>query len=392
MTFKTLSKSEPTINTNIVSFHHLGCESPSLPRGSIHIVVAGYKYNQDDAGIRFGPDNYLFDLRLTNADIYWYRRVQPQQPLAPPMQGPCGMTLFERLLLPNYGREGAAFINHVLEIYDQPSIPKSIVFLHGHAAASRHTSCDAVFSRSTLVYRDLANKRGSLWNNSTHNHFSVQNHMMTLTSSIHGTKHFRPFTWYGMDEPNAPRVLPEEVLMADSIGELQKTPCWLFQQRWKHIINVTLSPLRQFQSSCCASFLLPGHRIRRFPRAFYQDWLSVLTDESQPDQGRECFEYVVYTWFGDEQELLTSEHIIDDFYKAANGLIYYANEHNETHVNGRTFVDSTVVNRMTRCKAASQETIEQFEKKQKWNNQWKRFHGAVSNGMELPKISLNTTT
>jgi hypothetical protein len=43
------------------------------------------------------------------------------------------MTLFERLLLPNYGREDAAFINHMLEIYDQPSIPKSIVLLHGHA-------------------------------------------------------------------------------------------------------------------------------------------------------------------------------------------------------------------------------------------------------------------
>jgi|Transcript_12462 hypothetical protein len=38
--------------------------------------------------------------------------------------------------------------------------------------------------------------------------------------------------------PNAPRV-PEEVLVADSIGEFKKTPCWLFQQRWKHaILNV----------------------------------------------------------------------------------------------------------------------------------------------------------
>jgi hypothetical protein len=53
MTIKTLFKSEPTINSNIVtvSFHHLDCENPSLPRGSIHIVVAGYKYNQDDSQV-----------------------------------------------------------------------------------------------------------------------------------------------------------------------------------------------------------------------------------------------------------------------------------------------------------------------------------------------------
>jgi len=89
----------------------------------------------------------------------------------------------------------------------------------------------------------------------------------------------------------------------------------------------------------CASFLLPGHRIRHFPRAFYQDWLSVLTDESQPDQGRECFEHVVYTWFGDEEHLLFTTEQIDDFYKAANGLIY-ANEHNETRFNG-SFIEST---------------------------------------------------
>jgi hypothetical protein len=47
----------------------------------------------------------------------------------------------------------------------------------------------------------------------------------------------------------------------------------------------------------------------------------------------------VYTWFGDEEHLLFTTEQIDDFYKAANGLIY-ANEHNETRFNG-SFIEST---------------------------------------------------
>jgi len=79
------------------------CETPSLPRGSVHIVVGTYKYNDPEEGIGFDHDNYLFDLGLTNADIFWYRRVEPEEPLRE-MEGPCGMRLHERLLLPNYGR------------------------------------------------------------------------------------------------------------------------------------------------------------------------------------------------------------------------------------------------------------------------------------------------
>ena len=67
--------------------------------------------------------------------------------------------------------------------------------------------------------RDLV-KSGSLLDNTMHNN-SVQHHLMTLTSSIYGTKQFHPFKWYGIDEPNAPRV-PKEVLMANSIGEIAK--------------------------------------------------------------------------------------------------------------------------------------------------------------------------
>lgn len=129
-----------------------GCESPSLPRGSVHIVVGGYKYKKPEAGIRFEANhNYLLNLGLTNANIFWYRRVHANEPLRQ-VQGPCGIQLQERLLLPNHGRDGAALFDHILEIYDKPP-PKSIIFLHGHAAHAWHTSCESVFARTTCVSR-----------------------------------------------------------------------------------------------------------------------------------------------------------------------------------------------------------------------------------------------
>jgi hypothetical protein len=121
------------------------------------------------------------------------------------------MTLFERLLLQNYGREGAAFINHMLEIYAWPTIhTKKYCIAPWSCARLLHDtrlvmqSC----SRSTLVYRDLAannNRSPLLLNNSMHNHSVQNNHMMTLwrvpyTAQTNST--FILFTWYGgMDEP-----------------------------------------------------------------------------------------------------------------------------------------------------------------------------------------------
>lgn len=348
----------------------LGCESPSLPIGSIHIVVASYLYNQMDAGIGFEKEhNYLWDLRLSNADIYWYRRVQPHQPLRRQLNGPCGMMLQERLLLPNYGREGASFVDHVLEVYHNP--PKSIIFLHGHAAVGWHTSCESVFSRSTYFYRQVVkesnheSRRRNILNN--HNK-TVQNHMMTLTSSIYGTKDFDAFKWYGINETNAPNV-PPEVVAADESGQVQQSPCWKLKQRWKNALAPFTNTMPSFMS-CCASFILPGKRIQRFPRAFYQDLLSALMDESQPDQGRECFEYVAYQWFADEPEQFTREDI-QQFYKNADGLIHGHNQ------------DQDVLNRMERCKASAKDTIESYTKKQKWkvqNNKWRRFDGHDAGG------------
>ena len=56
------------------------CEEPSLPKGEVHVVIGGYK--EVEAGLAFDDvKNYLWDLELTNADVFWYRRVQSEIPL-----------------------------------------------------------------------------------------------------------------------------------------------------------------------------------------------------------------------------------------------------------------------------------------------------------------------
>ena len=113
-------------------------------------------------------------------------------PEAPAIDLPCGMTLHERVMSPNRGRDGSAFYHHLLQVYDNP--PEAIVFLHGHGAKyAWHTSCDAVFGRVIHYYRDLAlvsqSKSDKVGkddeqsnNNNKEKEKRVSNHMMTLTA------------------------------------------------------------------------------------------------------------------------------------------------------------------------------------------------------------------
>ena len=123
------------------------CESPALPAGAIHIVIAGYK---EDTCFT----HYLWDMGLTNAHAFVYRRRESEQALRS-WHGPCGMLVQERLLLPNHGRDIAAFHSHVTEHYANP--PLSVVFLHGHGSDDdRHTDCPTIIGRARLAYRGLA--------------------------------------------------------------------------------------------------------------------------------------------------------------------------------------------------------------------------------------------
>ena len=117
-----------------VGTSHKYCETPTLPRKSFHIVVAGYS-------ARTCFRHYLWDLGLSNADVFIYRRVQIEEP-AKSWQGPCGVRAQEVILGPNHGRDAAAFYDYVLNVYANP--PAAFLFLHGHGGvgAINHITCE----------------------------------------------------------------------------------------------------------------------------------------------------------------------------------------------------------------------------------------------------------
>ena len=73
------------------------CELQSVAKNEFHIVIAGYKR------ISSPLDHYITQMGFSNARITFYRREDPH---IPPyhINGPCGETITERILLPNIGR------------------------------------------------------------------------------------------------------------------------------------------------------------------------------------------------------------------------------------------------------------------------------------------------
>ena len=63
------------------------CQSPSLPRGALHVVIGGYKYDQHL------NKHYLLDFGFSNAKFIFYRRIDPLVPLRS-FDGPCGKIFF----------------------------------------------------------------------------------------------------------------------------------------------------------------------------------------------------------------------------------------------------------------------------------------------------------
>ena len=362
------------------------CEAPSLPRGSFHIVVAGYKYQEQETGIGFETNvNYLWDLGLTNADIFWYRRVRPEVPLRQE-QGPCGMQLHERLVLPNIGRDALPFFNHIIEVWDHP--PYALMFTHGHFAKAWHTSCDAVFARSAFVYREWARSVDLP-------HVKVpgipkRNHFVTLTSlpqDMNGTREFDAKNWYGgekkvestdvktdtrrrrrlEEEEEVLEDLDEEVLEYEEVEEENveykvtkkediedlncdkvpiKSPCVDFHQRWKYLLDRL--PLGSPYKYCCASFIVPWQNIKRFPRKFYEDMLvNVMMDTNYTDacKGRSCFEFIIDRWFGDLGSGRFKNDEVSQFYNEMDGLVH------GTLKSPTTVSDPVIQKRMARCLA-----------------------------------------
>lgn len=364
------------------------CEAPSLPRNTgMHIIVGGYR--REEPGFEMtDKHNYLGDIGVTNADVYWYRRIHPEIPQAEPTrlgdteQEGCGMMMHERYLPINHGRDGAAFYDHILQIYDAPAPPGAVVFLHGHGAKAWHTSCDAVFARTVAYYRDLVNSfeeakmhktknlggidsmdgnEGEEYNvaslvNSTQKRLS--NHMMTLTSSPQGTKNY-VHKWFGrsawkvqlqLDTPEspisaAPYYIPSHYSPAYYRSE--NKPCRDLLYKWKDVIPSHKMNNPYMSTSCCASFIVPGHRIHRYPRELYQDLFELLTNPTNDDLvvGRYCFEYLVFDLFHDDG-LFEFEEVVK-LYDDADALI-----HGKRGMSDRVEKDESVVGQLGNCLAS----------------------------------------
>lgn len=343
------------------------CETPSLPRGSVHIVVGAYLHKKREGNTAFSDNNYLFEgIGLTNADIYWYRRLAPEVPLQPTLNGPCGVRLHERLLLPNQGRDGAALLDHILEIYDKP--PLFLVFLHGHVALGRDTSCESVMVRPAYVYRAWTNHHQQdllllllQHENKTKSTMMtlVRDHMMTLTSSEEGTRNFDYKEWEGKGSSDKNMTRFENRRLSS-----KTTPCSLFKEKWKNTLAPFLPRNTPFQS-CCASFVLPGSRIQRYPKALYEDLQRVQTFQGYPDSStsRECFEFIIYQLLGDRDgQFLDQDY--QQMYNEADGLLH-----------GR-HSDGIIVNRVEQCKRATH--LNSWQKGQrvrhrKWRNSLRKI-------------------
>ena len=64
----------------------------------------------------------------------------------------------ERLLLPNHGRDAAAFYDYAAWRYDTP--PQTVAFFHGHGVLAWHTARETVLTR-VMLYREHLLRRNS---------------------------------------------------------------------------------------------------------------------------------------------------------------------------------------------------------------------------------------
>ena len=277
--------------------------------------------------------HYLWDMGLTNAHVFVYRRRAPEKALHS-WRGPCGMLVHERLLLPNHGKDISAFHSHVTEYYANP--PLSLVFVHGHGSDDeRHTDCPTIIGRVRLAYRGLAG--------ASEGAAEFAKHMVTLTrfgrggdppwlmdfteSTLSRKLLRREHSHSAMDVqaagPSGSRVSHQRLVDQNPVeataglvsGEQERqtgikgsnqlsgqdqTPqeaaqvsCAPIFAKWG--VNTTSAGFH----TCCASFILPWDRIERYPRGFYREALQHALDTKYDDAwtSRVCWEFVVWRWF-----------------------------------------------------------------------------------------------
>lgn len=289
------------------------CEEPSLQSNFFHIVIGGHKgignhtEHESDTHINI---QYLFHYGLTNARVFLYKRLNPEKPILK-HQHPCGVTVEEKLLLPNEGRDGAAFFDYLIDSYDNP--PKAIVYMHGHAAIGEHLTCNSAYSRMLKYYQDLQ-------------HNISFSRMITLTEPPKYINGSNPYNWRGgrsrqleeLENESPPNKCTDMCL--EVYNRYNITAYASGTRPWKNVgSGIQFRPSApdkhpdegkdNYMRSCCASFILPGYKIRMYPIAFYYDILRVLQTDlpimdclpmgSRQQMGWQCFEFMIWDLFAD---------------------------------------------------------------------------------------------
>lgn len=255
------------------------CIFPSLPSGLLHVVIASWAIS----------DNWLelpASMGLTNAHFFVYRRHFEDTPLRS-ARGPCGIEVTERLILPNRGRDAAAFYDYA-ESQRDSVLPAAVVFIHDHGPTAWHTSCAAFYGRISLYYRELvANPELDM--------------MITLTDKPTGEGNVD-------DAFGGRRVLgPEDdSVCSDALRKHNLSHALGFPE-------VGPVPDENYYS-CCATFIMPGRRLLRHTASLYGDLRKVVIDLADDQRSsRVCFEYRVW-WLMDERPMGKERR---DFYARA---------------------------------------------------------------------------
>jgi len=236
------------------------CLTPAVGFDRFHVVIAGWDHHT--------CFEWVYGLGLSNARVFVYRRVGTSPPRL--WRGSCNVTVEERLLLPNNGRDGAAFYDYAADFGGAP--PTAVVFLHGHGPfKSWHSTNASVVSRVVAYYKDVAQ------------HEPSAQRMVTLTANTEtGRTNLDGWDNYGR------RKLFPGVDYAVARDE----ECYRIFDLYGAV------PIEGGFDSCCAQFIMPGERLRMYPTAMYTALRDHLIS-SYDDQtsGRACFEHAVYRIF-----------------------------------------------------------------------------------------------
>ena len=212
----------------------------------------------------------------------------------------------ERLLLPNHGRDAAAFYDYAAWRYDAP--PQAVAFLHGHGALAWHTSCETVFTRITAYHEHLLRRNASSSTGVLEVDGKFLDTTMVMLTFARGRKEtkFEPLKWNGGKKRR--RLLRTSYVDVERHPEIAGKNCRAVLDK------VGVTPLkRALVTSCCSSFILPGKLLRLHDKKLYETLFDYVTDTNVDDQisGRECFEFIVHGLFAvDDDGSSTEEDVV----------------------------------------------------------------------------------